>query len=325
MRRRLEHGESEGEVYYDVTCPLGNFLLNFEGDIKGEWNTNGMLLRESYGKGKILPVMGSARWNMVAPVSDFLREKYKSGEPSAVFAAIRTWDEYLNLHNKRKSSDTLTDRLHMLYKPFVVYADVKPWVEEAAAALSDALRGGDSQIELWYPVAKRPLETVVVTSSLLPVIFHYKHKIKEWGYAFRQCKVCNKGFLALSRKYGLCSDKCRKKQAITAKKGFNERTKDDKPTNFYDAAYQHWYNHKRKLKSGKNANPDGLAVYEVEMQKFCKAAMKRKKALKQAEQTAEEYANYKNIEEAEKLRKEFQSWLSQQRDVADKLMDELTM
>ena len=33
---------------------------------------------------------------MAVPVSNFLRLKYESGEPPAMFAAIRTWEDYLN-------------------------------------------------------------------------------------------------------------------------------------------------------------------------------------------------------------------------------------
>ena len=69
-RLRLENGG--GEVYYDGVRPLGNLLLSFEADKKGEWNKNGMVLRESYGKA--IPRQ-SARWKMAAPVSDYLRGK----------------------------------------------------------------------------------------------------------------------------------------------------------------------------------------------------------------------------------------------------------
>jgi hypothetical protein len=148
VRRRLEYGDIEEDVFYDVTRPLGSLLLGFESDIDGEWNKNGMLLRESYGKDKVFPI-GLSRWKTIAPTVEFLHSKYKSGEPSAMFAAIRTWEEYLNLYNKRQSSDTLTNRLHTMYKPFMVYSEYKPWHKKAAAALSVALRDGDSDGELW--------------------------------------------------------------------------------------------------------------------------------------------------------------------------------
>ena len=103
--------------------------------------------------------------NKLDPATDFLRGKYDSDEPSAMFAAIRTWADYLNCFTMNHGADVLTERLSMLYKPFSVYGEYKPWREEAAEALAVALRNGESSVELWYPVAKRPFETVVVVSS----------------------------------------------------------------------------------------------------------------------------------------------------------------
>ena len=45
-----------------------------------------MLLRESYAK--VFP-FEAEHWKIAVPVSDYLREKYNGGEPSAMFAAFR--------------------------------------------------------------------------------------------------------------------------------------------------------------------------------------------------------------------------------------------
>ena len=100
------------DVYYDALRPLGSLLFSFEGDRIGEWNRNGMILRESYSK--TLP-FDKERWKMAAPVAAWLQWKYESGEPSAMFAAVKTWDEYLNCFNLNHGADLLTDRLAMLY------------------------------------------------------------------------------------------------------------------------------------------------------------------------------------------------------------------
>ena len=105
VRRRLK--SKAGEVYYDVTRPLESLLLTFEGDKVGVWNRNGVILRDSYGK--IFP-NESERWRMATPVSVFLRKKCKSGEPSAMFAAIRTWEDYLYCFNMDHGADVLLDR-----------------------------------------------------------------------------------------------------------------------------------------------------------------------------------------------------------------------
>ena len=170
VRQRLER--KAGEVYFDETRPLGNLLLTFESDKIGEWNRHGAILRDSY---KLMFPREAERWRMVAPVSAFLNQKYEIGEPSAMFAAIRTWEDYLNCFGMNHGADELSEHLAMLYKPFHIYADDKPWRKEAHSALTSALRDGESQVKLWYPVAKRSLETVVASSSFLPIIFYYQH------------------------------------------------------------------------------------------------------------------------------------------------------
>ena len=77
-RRQLEDGT--GNIYYDQTSPLGKLLIDFEADSEREWNRNAMILHESYSK--TFP-LEAERWKMSAPVSDYLHNKYKSGEPSA--------------------------------------------------------------------------------------------------------------------------------------------------------------------------------------------------------------------------------------------------
>jgi hypothetical protein len=239
---------------------------------------------------------------MVAPVSEFLMRKYKSGEPSAMFAAIRTWEDYLNRFHQNRGAELLSDNLFLLYKPFNVYGKYKPWQDEAAAALSVALHDGESGVELWYPVAKRPFETVVAFTSFLPIIFYYTHKISEWNYVFQQCKICDAHFLARSRHYELCSDECRKKQATTAKKEFDERTKGDEMEQLDKATYFYWYNRWRSLKKRKSVNPDKVAAFKSALDDFRSEAKKHKNAVKRGEMDE----------------KDFTDWLFQMQNEADK-------
>jgi hypothetical protein len=303
VRQRLE--SKTGEVYCDATRPLGSLLFSFEGDKTGEWSRNGIILSDSYGK--IFP-LEAERWSMAAPVLDFLFEKYKSGEPSAVFAAIRTWENYLNCFNMNHGAGVLSDRLAMLYKPFCIYADCKPWRKETAAALPNAWRDEESQVELWYPVAKRTLETVVTASSFLPLIFYYLHKIREWQLVFQYCKVCGKNFLARSRHFELCSAACRKQQAVIAKREFDERAKDNRLEQLDEAAYYYWYNRLRKLRKGKAANPDAEEIFKSAFDEYRKEAVQRKGAVKRGESRLADFAD----------------WLVLQQNEADRLMDEFS-
>jgi hypothetical protein len=173
-------------------------------------------------------------------------------------------------------------------------------------------------VELWYlkhlderqgkrpanPTSKRVMECVAASASLMPVIAYYLHKVEEWRYVFQQCKVCGKDFLARSRHYELCSDGCRKKQALDAKRDFDERAKGDRLEQLDEAAYYYWYNRMRKLKKGKNADPDKAAIVGAAFKAFRKEAVKRKGEVKRG---------------GMKLA-EFSSWLVEQQGVADALM-----
>jgi len=302
-RRRLD-GAANCDVYYDQTRPLGSLLLSLERDTKGAWSRRGNKLAASYGK--VFP-FEAERWQMAAPVGDFLQSKYGGGEPSAMFAAVRTWEEYLNCFNMNHGADVLKERLSTLYKPFLVYDSNNLRRMDAASVLSDALRDGESGVELWYPLAKRPFETVVTASSLLPIIYYYLHKVGEWRLVFQKCKVCEKDFLTRSRHYELCSDKCRKVQAVTAKREYDKRVKDDEPEKQYETAYYYWYNRQRRLRKGKAANPERAAAFDVAFKVFCKEAVRRKGLVKRKEMEPDDFKN----------------WLFKQQAEADRLMEEL--
>ncbi|MDL2231948.1 hypothetical protein LJC63_00005 [Ruminococcaceae bacterium OttesenSCG-928-L11] len=300
-RRQLEDGS--GNIYFDHTRPLGQLLIDFETDTGMEWNRYAMTLRESYGKA--IP-LEAARWKMAAPVADFLRDKYENGEPSALFAAVKTWDEYLNCFNFSHGADMLMRRMSALYRPFFLYDENnRPWQEEATAALSKVLRDEEAAVELWYPVLKRSFECVVASASFLPVIAYYLHKIDEWGFVFQGCKVCGKDFLARSRHYELCSDECRKVQAVEAKREFDERAKTDKAEQYYEAAYYYWYNRLRKLKRGKTADTEKAAMVSAAFKVFRKEAVRLKRRVKDKEMPITE----------------FSSWLVQQQGEVDRLME----
>lgn len=299
-RRHLENGT--GDVYFDQTRPLGKLLIDFEADAGREWNRNVMRLSESYGKA--IP-FDAERWKIAAPVSDFLRGKCAGGEPSAMFAAIRTWEEYLNCFNLNHGADMLIRRLSTLYRPFFLYGHSRPWQEETAATLSQVLHEEEAAVELWYPALKRSFEYVVASASFLPVIAYYLHKIEEWGFVFGRCKVCGNDFLARSRHYELCSDECRKKQAVEAKREFDERAKGDRLEQLYDASYYYWYNRLRKLRREKAANPEKAAAVGESFKAFRKEAVGRKGRVKRGEMKLTD----------------FSAWLIAQQNEVDRLME----
>jgi len=132
-------------------------------------------------------------------------------------------------------------------------------------------------------------------------------KFNEWGLVFRECHVCGKVFVAENNYYKLCSDECRKEQAVIAKKKHDEEAKYDKARLQYENAYQHWSNRLRKLKNGKNADLEKAATFKSAFDVFRKNAKKYRDKIKSRKMTFSE----------------FTSWLATQKNEADNLMDTL--
>jgi len=104
-------------------------------------------------------------------------------------------------------------------------------------------------------------------------------------------------FLAKSKHYLICSDECRKEQAILSKREFNERGKGDKLEAADKADYHYWYNRLRKLKKEKDA--EAVAKFKAAFDAHRKEAVKRKAAVKQCEITPSDYTNWLLKEQVE--------------------------
>jgi hypothetical protein len=200
----------------------------------------------------------------------------------------------------------LTERLVALYRPFILYAENRPWQELAPDTSEAALRDTDTEVSLWYPAKKRPFEVVVAFSSLLPIINYYLFKLNEWGYVFQQCKICGKDFVAKSRHYELCGDECRRVQALENKREFDERAKGDRLEQLHENAYNYWYNRLRKLKKGNAANPERAAAVDAAFKIYRKEAVKRKADVKNGDLSFSDFA----------------TWLAEQQNAVDALMGE---
>jgi hypothetical protein len=122
-----------GDVYYDQTRPLGQLLFNFESDMGSLWESNTAILRESYGK--TFPFEGE-RWKIAQPALDFMRIKYSSDEPTAVFAAVRLWELNLYCYNQNHGAELLSQNNAVLYRPFTLFGQHKPWRSQDTGAFS---------------------------------------------------------------------------------------------------------------------------------------------------------------------------------------------
>jgi len=294
---RLRLDRNIGEVFYDETRPIGSFLFDFETNPARNWNQNIMQIHE---KGFKVRLSTKSIPKSLKPCIDFLRGKYENGEPSAMFAAIRIWENYLRCYNLNHGADLFNEMTAMLCKPFHALGDYRLWELQAVKALQTALRTEESQVELWYPMSKRPFECVVGYSSFLPMIFYYLNKINEWGLVVQSCKVCDNRFLARSRHFELCGGECQKVNEIEAKRQFEERNKDCKIEKTYENHYQYWYNRLRRLKKA-NADETVMTEFMTIFNDFRRGAVKQKKAVKSGKMKMSE----------------FNAWLFEQQNIVD--------
>ena len=145
----------------------------------------------------------------------------------------------------------------------------------------------------------------VIISVFLPIIFITCTKLRSGVMFSSNARFVGVHFLARSRHYELCSGKCRKVQAIIAKREYDERVKGDKLEQLDEAAYYYWYNRLRKLRKGKAANPGKAVTFKIKFDIFSKEAVRLKKLVRCKEMSLADFA----------------SWLAQRQNEADILME----
>ena len=104
------------------------------------------------------------------------------------------------------------------------------------------------RLALWYPDQRMGMECACVYESFYPAMIYYLNRLKDWGLYFRQCKVCSCFFLAKSQRYELCSEKCRKAQALQNKREFDERARENNYDLLHKNECQNWRNKINKAK-----------------------------------------------------------------------------
>ena len=158
----------------------------------------------------------------------------------------------------------------------------KPKQFQAGSLYFKGAPSEDTRLDLWFPDNRRTEECVSAYASLYPLITYYLNRLNDWGLCFRRCKVCGKYFLAKSQRYELCSDKCRKAQALQNKREFDERSRENNYDLLYKNECQNWRN---KINPGKKipqafpADRLGKKI-QASFSDFKKEALQRKKAVK---------------------------------------------
>ena len=150
----------------------------------------------------------------------------------------------------------------------------------------------DTRLDLWFPDNRRTEECVSAYASLYPLITYYLNRLNDWGLCFRRCKVCGKYFLAKSQRYELCSDKCRKAQALQNKREFDERARENNYDLLYKNECQNWRNKINRVKNTAGFPADRLEKIQAAFADFKKEALQRKKDVKTGTASPKEFTDW---------------------------------
>ena len=303
IRFRLQ-GSMEADILCDLTRPLGSFLTEFEHDPDGDWNL--------YGLSPLREALHSNRWKQPAleqTAGDFLRKKFDSGDPLQMYVAFRIWNDYLIAREPRDreaACQRFMDKMSgftMFFQeesPLHFDSDTgKPKQFHISSRIFGSVPSEETRLDLWYPDNRRMTECVAAYVSFYPLVTYYLNRLNDWGLCFRKCKVCGHIFLAKSLRYELCSDKCRKKQALQNKREFDERARENSYDLLYKNECQNWRNKINKAKKATGFSANRLEEMMTAFDAFKKEALQKKKAVKE-----------KTVSP-----KEFMDWLYQQNNV----------
>ena len=308
IRLRLA-GIEETDMLFDETRPLGKLIVDFEHDEQGAWNEFGLM--------PLYNALHTNRWQqpgLEQTSSAFLAEKYATGDPVRMYAAVRIWNEYLKARlprDRNTASERFLQKTSALTIAFHTDSPLDFDKNTGKAIRFDLTRRMWGRIpeqalrlDLWYPDRKNMTECVSAYHSFYPLLIYYMNRLSEWGLNFCKCKVCGKVFLAQSLRYELCSEKCRKQQALQNKRDFDKRARKNNYDLLYKNECQSWRNKINKAKKTAGFPADRLEEMLTAFESFKKEALQRKRAVK--EKTASP--------------KEFTDWLYQQNHIIVELM-----
>lgn len=290
-------GDESADVMYDEIRPAGTFITDFVHDEDRKWNQYGLM--------QLYQALESNRWkqpDLEHTASNFLSEEFSSGDPVKMYVTFRIWNEYLIAREYRERESAKERFLNRMSGLVVAFHTQKPLEFDTMtgkAVLFDiskrhwkTIPEDHLRLDLWYPDQTQKAECVAAFHSFYPLLIYYMNRISDWGLHFCKCKVCGKIFLAKSLKYELCSDKCRKKQALQNKREFDERARENNYDREYKNECQHWLNQIHKYEKSADFSADHLQKLKDEFSAFKKEALQKKKLVKQKQASSSEFSSW---------------------------------
>lgn len=296
IQQRLR-GNTQSNLLCDVTRPLGSFLIDFENDTLGDWN--------QFGISPLRNALNTNRWEqpkLEQSASDFLAQKYLTGNPVSMYAAFRIWNDYLKAReprDRKTACENFVYKVSQLILSFHETSLLNLDSETGKAKNVDLTHryfsdvpSEDTRLTLWFPDNRRHTECVSVYASFYPLIIYYLNRLNDLGLCFRKCKVCGKYFLAKSQRYELCSEKCKKAQALQNKREFDERARENNYDLLYKNECQNWRNKINKAKKTTGFPATRLDEMMSAFTTFKKEALQRKNAVKEKNASPKEFTDW---------------------------------
>ena len=291
-------GSEEDDIYYDRIAPLGNLLMNFHQDTDRTWNQYGFM-----------PLWDALHTNrkkqpeLEATAFNFLRSKYEGGYPLDTYAAIRISDGYLNARlpkDRNRAAESFNIKMSKIKDGLMDWTDEmirtpKKFYGENSFS-KEAVR-----MDLWYPIGSIEPECVLAYDSILPVIIFYHNRLLAAGLNIRKCKVCGKSFLAGSLKYGICSERCRKKQNTIKKREFDARATENGYDRTYKNECQRWRNYIHRAEKNADFSIEKLQKMKSAFKDFKTDALRKKSQVKKGAQDVKEFEGWIIQQSSEKL------------------------
>ena len=239
---------------------------------------------------------------------EILNKLWQSDNLVYRFVAVRIWQEYHKACGKKDYD--LYSAIETISLPLMFHLqnDILEWQEEEPQNPLGFLSNDYflHPANILYAKGKTLTEYQAADLSLLSLVVYYLRTVYSKKTYIQTCKRCGKLFIANTANIPtFCGDECKKEQNKENKRRFDEKARDTPYEAAYKTNYMYWYNRMIKLRK-LAAGTKRLSTSETAFNAFCKEAVKKKKAV----------VNGKVDE------RDFESWMLQQRDIIDRLMEQ---
>lgn len=271
-------------ILFDKTETMGNLLLNFEND--NTWSYNTVPLLTSFSRGF---KNEDDHIFYIKNCINFLEKKVDTGESSATFIALKTWEEYKMCY-AFKEKDLYSSILNELYNPIILNEHSNLWDKDNLAKFLG------QKAYIIYTIDNNNITEWINANNFASIILYCLNKFFEWGI---DINICSCGKMCLSPIGEAFCDNCKptlleieqlsataeyKKQPTTIIKYIQ---KPKTAAQIYDSAYFYWYNRIRKLKM--QLKEERAEIANEAFKNFKREATEKKEKVKEGKEKMEDY------------------------------------